>query len=348
MTVHKYVFEGRKGFMVTIYDIAKAAGVGKSTVSNVLSGKGSVSQETRQRILHYAEEMGYRPNLIARNLSQHKTFTIALILPSITNPFYPETMEAVETIVREHEYQTLFCNTHGDFALGRQQMERLVSRWVDGYIIMGSSMDIADVTYYFQQGQPIVLCDWQENESPHGIPQVTVDFFRAGQLAAQHLLDLGHRDLAIIVDEPQQTLRLEGFRSVLAAAGITLEPEKIETGDSSLESGYRAAQKLLALPVRPTVVFATTDWMALGAIEAILNEGLHIPQDISVVGLDDIMVSAHLRPPLTTIAVPKAELAKEACELLLGQIDGQKEGIISRQVEPYLVLRQSTAAPARK
>jgi len=332
--------------MVTIYDIAKAAGVGKSTVSNVLSGKGSASEETRQRILQYAREMGYRPNLIARNLSQHKTFTLALILPSITNPFYPETMEAVETIVREHEYQTLFCNTHGDFGLARQQMERLVSRWVDGYIIMGSSMDIADITRYFQQGLPIVLCDWQENESPLGIPQVTVDFHRAGQLAAQHLLDLGHRRVAIIVDEPQQTLRLEGFRSVLDAAGIALEQERIELGDSTLESGHAAAQKLLSLPERPTAIFATTDWMALGAIEAILNEGLHIPQDISVIGLDDIIVSAHLRPPLTTVAVPKAQLAREACDILLSQINGSKEEIASRQVEPYLVVRQSTAAPS--
>ncbi|HLG77922.1 MAG TPA: LacI family DNA-binding transcriptional regulator [Ktedonobacteraceae bacterium] len=334
--------------MVTIYDIAKAAGVGKSTVSNVLSGKGSVSEETRQRILQYAKEMGYRPNLIARNLSQHKTFTIALILPSITNPFYPETMEAVETIVREHEYQTLFCNTHGDFSLGRQQMERLVSRWVDGYIIMGSSMDIADITRYFQQGLPIVLCDWQENESPHGIPQVTVDFYRAGQLAAQHLLDLGHRRVAVIVDEPQQTLRLEGFQSVLDAAGITLDQERIELGDSTLESGYAAAQRLLALPVRPTAIFATTDWMALGAVEAVLNAGLRIPQDISIVGLDDITVSAHLRPPLTTVAVPKSRLAKEACEILLNQIDGKRESIVARQVEPYLVVRQSTAAPVEE
>jgi LacI family transcriptional regulator len=271
---------------------------------------------------------------------------IALILPTITNPFYPETMEAVETIVREHEYQTVFCITHGDFALGRQQMERLMSRWIDGYIIMGSSMDIADITRYFQQGLPIVLCDWQENESPLGIPQVTVDFYRAGQLAAEHLLDLGHRRVAIIVDEPQQTLRLEGFRSILSAAGITLDQEMIQQGASTLESGYVAAKRLLALPRRPDAIFATTDWMALGAIEATLQEGLRIPQDISIVGLDDIIVSAHLRPPLTTVAIPKSQLAKEACELLLSQINGDKESVVSRKIEPFLVLRQSTAIPA--
>lgn len=331
--------------MVTIYDIAKSAGVAKSTVANVLTGKGKVSEKTRQLVLHHAQEMGYRPNLLARNLSQHKTLTIALILPTIANPFYPELMEAIEKIVREHEYQTLFCNTHYDFALGRQQMERLMSRWVDGYIIMGSSMHIADITHYCQQDVPLVLCDWQENESPVGIPQVSVDFYRAGQLAAEHLLALGHRRIAVIFDEPQQTLRLEGFRSVLQAAGVPLPAAWIQRGDSTLESGYAAAKTLLAGAERPTAIFATTDWMALGAMEVILDQGLRVPQDISIIGLDDIVVSAHLRPPLTTIAVPKSQLAKEATELLLGQIDERKDMHISRVVEPYLVLRASTTFP---
>jgi DNA-binding LacI/PurR family transcriptional regulator len=331
--------------MVTIYDIAKEAGVAKSTVANALTGKGKVSEATRQRVLQCAREMGYRPNVLARNLSQHKTLTIALVLPTIANPFYPEIIEAVEKFVREHEYQTLFCNTHGDFALGRQQMERLMSRWVDGYIIMGSSMDIADITRYFQQRVPIVLCDWQENESPVGIPQVSVDFYRAGQLAAEHLLALGHRHIAVIVEEPQQTLRLAGFRSVLQTSGVPLPPELIQRGDSTLESGYAAAKNLLARSEHPTAIFATTDWMALGAMEVILDEGLRVPQDISIIGLDDIVVSAHLRPPLTTIAVPKSQLAKEATELLLGQIDGNKDMAVLRLVEPYLVLRQSTTFP---
>ncbi|HLW03290.1 MAG TPA: LacI family DNA-binding transcriptional regulator [Ktedonobacterales bacterium] len=331
--------------MVTIYDIAKAAGVSKSTVANVLTGKGSVGETTRQRVLTYVRELGYRPNELARSLYSHKTFTIALVLPTIVNPFYPEIVEAIEIMASEHQYQTLFCNTRGDFALGRLQMERMMSRWVDGYIIMGSSMDIADIRQYFERGLSIVLCDWQENESPVEMPMVSVDFYRAGQLAAQHLLDLGHRHMAVIVDEPQQTLRLEGFRAAVERAGSLVPQEMIQPGDSLLESGYAAAKTLLASPNRPTAIFATTDWMALGAIEAVLEEGLSVPQDISVIGLDDIQVSAHLRPPLTTIAVPKAQLAKESTELLLQQIDGEDYMPASRMVEPYLVLRQSTAPP---
>ncbi|HET8841704.1 MAG TPA: LacI family DNA-binding transcriptional regulator [Ktedonobacteraceae bacterium] len=333
--------------MVTIYDIAKAAGVAKSTVANALSGKGTVSEATRQRVLQYAQEMGYRPNVLARSLYNHKTFTIALVLPTIVNPFYPEIVEAMEHTAREHEYQTLFCNTHYNFEVGRQQMERMMSRWVDGYIIMGSSMDIADVKQYFEQDIPIVLCDWQENEVPQGIPQVTVDFYRAGQIAAQHLLDLGHRQLASIVDEPQQTLRLQGFLSVLQAAGISLPVGAIQPGESSLESGYTATKKLLAQPQRPTAIFAATDMMALGAIEAALDEGLRIPEDLSVIGLDDITISAHLHPPLTTVAVPKFQLAKEATGLLFRQIDGDKDLPASLVVDPHLVLRKSTTVPVR-
>jgi DNA-binding LacI/PurR family transcriptional regulator len=170
--------------MVTIYDIAKAAGTSKSSVAYALTGKGKVSKATRKRILLCAREMGYRPNVIVRYLCQHKTLTIALVLPSLANPFYPEIMEAVENIVREYEYQTLFCVTNGDFALGREQMERLMSRWVDGYIIMGSSLDMADITSYFRQGVPIVLCDWQENEPLLAYLRSVLTFIGKGNLQA--------------------------------------------------------------------------------------------------------------------------------------------------------------------
>jgi DNA-binding LacI/PurR family transcriptional regulator len=331
--------------MATLQDIAIAVGVTPTTVANALKGRGNVSEATRKRILACAEELKYRPNMLARSLAQGKTCTLGFLLPTIANPFYPEIAEAVERTANQHGYQMLLCNTLYDSALGQQHLDRLISRWVDGIIIMGSSMDISAVSAHFQRGLPTVLCDWQEDEAVKDIPQVSVDFRTAGRLAAQHLLDLGHRRLAIIVDEPQQTLRLEGFRSILQTAGILLEGEMIQQGHSTLESGYAAAQRLLALPARPTAIFATTDWMALGAIEAALDAGLRVPQDLSVIGLDDIVVSAHIRPPLTTVAVPKFQLAKEATELLFGLIDETPDLRLSRLIEPALVVRQSTTSP---
>jgi DNA-binding LacI/PurR family transcriptional regulator len=329
--------------MATLQDIAVAVGVTQTTVANALKGKGNVSEATRQHVLKCAEELGYRPNILARSLAQGKTDTLGFLLPTIANPFYPEIAEAIERTAGQRGYQMLLCNTYYDFQQGRQHLERLVSRWVDGIIVMGSSMDIADLVTHFRRGLPIVLCDWQENESPRGIPQVSVDFRRAGALAAEHLLSLGHRQIGIIVSEPQQTLRLEGFRAALQAAGLPLEDEMIQQGHSTLESGYAAARAFLAAPVRPTALFATTDWMALGAMEAILDAGLRVPQDISIVGLDDIVVSAHIRPPLTTVAVPKFQLAKEATELLLGLINEESPSQLARLIEPALIVRQSTA-----
>ncbi len=330
--------------MATIYDIAKAVGVTQTTVANALAGRGNVSEATRQRVIQCAQEMGYRPNALARGLAKGKTATLGFLLPTIANPFYPEIAEEIERIAHAHDYQLLLCNTHYDFALGRQHLERLVSRWVDGIIVMGSSMDIADLARQFQHGLPMVLCDWQENEASPGIPQVRVDFQQAGELAAQHLLTLGHRQMAIIVDEAQ-TLRLAGFRTTLQAAGIMLQQDMILPGQSTLESGYLAAKKLLASTPRPTAIFATTDWMAIGALEAAREAGLHVPQDLSIIGLDDIVVGAHINPPLTTIAIPKHQLAKEATELLLQQIDRQSDFQPSVLISPALLLRQSTAVP---
>jgi DNA-binding LacI/PurR family transcriptional regulator len=331
--------------MTTIYDIARVVGVTQTTVANALAGRGNVSEATRKRILQCAQDMGYRPNVLARGLAKGKTFTLGFLLPTIANPFYPEIAEEIERIAHAHDYQLLLCNTHQDYALGRQNLERLVSRWVDGIIVMGSSMDLADLARQFQQGLPTVLCNWQENEAADGIPQVRVDFFHAGELAAQHLLSLGHRQIAVIVDEPDQTARLEGCRVALQEAGIPLPGEMIQQGYSTLESGHVAAKKILASPSLPTAIFATNDLMAIGALEAVREAGLRVPEDISIIGLDDIMMSAHISPSLTTIAIPKHQLAKEATELLLRQIEKKSDQISSLLIPPSLLVRRSTDVP---
>jgi DNA-binding LacI/PurR family transcriptional regulator len=330
--------------MTTIYDIARAMGVSQTTVANALKGKGNVSEVTRRKIMQYAREVGYRPNIVASSLAQRKTFTLGFILPTIANPFYPEIAEEIERVARQHNYQVVLCNTHGDMSLGRQHLERLVSRWVDGVIAMGISMSIADLREQYHLDLPIVLCDWQENEAPEDIPQVSIDFRQAGVLAGKHLLSLGHKHMAIIVDEPLQTLRREGFSSVLRQAGLTMAPEMIQQGDSTLLSGYTAAMRLLSLPLPPTAIFATNDWMAIGAIKAAHDMGVLVPHELSIVGLDDIVVSAHIYPPLTTIAIPKQELARTATDLLLQQIAGHTDVAPLVLVPPSLLIRESTAA----
>jgi DNA-binding LacI/PurR family transcriptional regulator len=329
--------------MATITDVAHHAGVTTATVSYVLTGKGSVSQATRERVLASVKTLSYKPNSLARSLKQRKSFTIALILPTIANPYYPEMAEEIERIARQNAYQLVLCNTHYDATIGQQYMENLVRRWVDGVLVMNSSMDSPTIVAQTAEKLPIVLCDWSmDDELVKAIHHVNVDFAQGGVLAAQHLLDYGHRHVAIIVEEPGQTVRLNGFRQTLATAGITLPPEYIQQGHSTLESGYQATQVLLALPTPPTAIFATTDWMALGAIEAVTDAGLRMPEEVSVIGLDNILLSKHMRPPLTTVAIPRYEFAQTATQLLLQLIEGANDLPLLSLVSPSIIIRGST------
>lgn len=332
--------------MTTLDDVARHVGVTSATVSNVITGKGSVGENTRARVFAAIEELGYQPNLVARSLARKKTFTLALVLLTIANPFYAEIAEEIERVARQHGYQLLLCNTHKDTTIGREHLKALSSRWVDGLLVMGGSLSVPDMLAAArrgQRGQPLVLSVPSEHEQNVALPVVDIDFHHAGELVARHLLELGHHRTAVIVEAPSHVLRLEGFRTALATSGVALPTEYVQYGDSTMQSGYQGAEALLALPIRPTAIFATNDLMALGAVEAALDQGLRVPGDLSVAGLDDIMLGAHVRPPLTTVAIPKQELAKQAIELLLRYIDGAESEPVALTVRPHLVVRHSTA-----
>jgi DNA-binding LacI/PurR family transcriptional regulator len=336
--------------MTTLDDVARHVGVTSATVSNVITGKGSVSENTRKRVFSAIEELGYQPNLVARSLAQKKTQTLALVVPTIANPFYAEIAEEIERTAWQHGYQLILCNTFRDPSLAQEQLKALSRRWVDGLIMMGGSLPLADLLAgpgFGQRRLPMVLCFPCGEERSSGLLMVDLDYWYAGELAAQHLIALGHRRLAIISEQPGHAPRLSGFRAALASSGIDLPATCIQYGDSTMQSGYQATQALLSLPTPPTALFATNDLMALGAMEAALDEGLTLPGDLSVIGLDDIMIGAHMHPPLTTIATPKHELAKQAVELLLRPTDGADGPSVGLTVRPNLIVRQTTA-PQRK
>ncbi len=334
--------------MATISDVARRAGVTSATVSNVITGRVVVSEKTRTRVLKAIEDLGYRPNLVARGLAQGKTFTIALVVPTISNPFFSEVVEEVEQIADRHNFQLLLSTTYNSMEQGRRHLERMSSRWVDGFIIMGMSADIADVLAVAQRSKPVVLSVWNQDPRAQTLPIVDIDFRYAGELATQHLLQLGHRRIATILEEPVQHSRFEGYKLSLAAHDIPFVPDYVVRGDSSFESGFRAVHTLFSLPEPPTAVFAGNDMMSLGAIEALTGMGYDVPNDVSVVGVDDITLARHAHPPLTTIGIPKREMARAATELLLRLIDGhgKHDGALTTLVRPQLVVRQSTARPA--
>lgn len=329
--------------MATLADVARRAQVTTATVSNVLTQRVPVSEKTRIRVIQAIEELRYQPNLIARGLAQGKTQTLALVVPTISNPFFAEVVEEIERVADQHNYQLLLSMTHHSLEEGKRHLERMASRWVDGFIVMGMAADLTDVLALKQQGKAVVLSVWNQDPRALVLPGVDIDFRLAGELGTQHLLEYGHRRIALIVEEPVQWTRRKGYQTALLEAGLPLVPEYIQAGDSSFESGHQATLRLLALPIRPTAILAGNDWMALGAIEAITNQGLSVPEDLSVVGIDDIVPAAHAHPPLTTISIPKQETARAATELLIRSINETKslEAPLQMLVRPHLIVRRS-------
>ncbi len=331
--------------MTTLSDVARRAKVTTATVSNVITQRVPVSEKTRVRVLEAIEELGYRPNLVARGLAQGKTLTLALVVPTISNPFFAEVVEEVARIADQHDYELLLSMTHNSPEEGKRHLDRMASRWVDGFIVMGMAGDITDILSLKESGKKVVLSVWNQDPRTEYLPIVDIDFRVAGELATRHLLEYGHRRIAAILEEPVQYTRRQGFQAALAEAGLAIPEAYIRQGDSSFESGYQSTLALLDLAEPPTAIFAGNDWMALGAIEAITSRGLTVPADLSVVGVDDISLAAHSKPRLTTIRTPKREVARAATELLLRYIQhtDSLEHALKILVSPNLVVRESTA-----
>ncbi len=332
--------------MATIYDVARAAGVTAATVSVALSGRGVVNRTTRERIFRCAQELGYRPNLVARSLSMRRTHTIGLVVYDITNPFYAEVAHAVEQTAQRAGYRVIFANTTGDVALGAQLLEDLAARQVDGIIAMPGGLSANAVQALAATGMPIVPCLWDEEMNVDLTPTVGVDFAAGGRLVADHLLDLGHGRIATVVigapDEPRVRARAATFRDRLAARDCPIDMALWRWAHGTLDDGYAAAHDLLALPQPPTAIYATNDLMALGVLAAARERGVRVPHNLSVVGFDDIQLARYVTPPLTTVRVEKSTLMATATDVLLRIIGGEEMTSMPPFV-PSLVIRESTA-----
>ncbi|GAC1356411.1 MAG: substrate-binding domain-containing protein [Ktedonobacteraceae bacterium] len=332
--------------MATIYDVAKAAKVTAATVSYVLTGKGSVSEETRLRVLKCAQELGYRPNLVARSLTTRQTFSIGLVVPRISNPFYAEIAETTERIMYQHGFRVLFVNTAGDEKLGQELLNDLIARRVDGLIIMPDGFSSRSLNPALESGMPVVCCMWEEDGIIAPVA-VGIDFEAGGRLAGQHLLELGHQHIAIISEGEKHRgklghhLRVQGFRDVFTQAGKELDLSLLTIGDSSIEGGIRATEQLLRQTRPPTAIFATNDLMAIGAISAIYKHGLQVPTHVSVVGFDDIQLARYIVPPLTTIKVDKEILMQKVTTTLFKLINGEQLSA-HLLITPTLMVRNST------
>ncbi|CAB3763618.1 LacI family DNA-binding transcriptional regulator [Paraburkholderia solisilvae] len=351
--------------MSTLSEVAARAGVTSATVSNVLRNRGRVGDETRQRVLDAVAALGYRPHLAARALAEGRAPTIALMVSSIANPFYPEFALAVERAARISGRFVIICNTNQDPLAGRAYLEQIAGTLSEGVLVMNANLDFDDLHQTEARGTPVVLCMWERPLDPPGLPCVAVDFRRAGELAARHLLELGHRQIVAIVGSKRAGIhaaRYEGFVDALRAAGVKLPRTCVRHAPDTIEGGYAAARELLELHPATTAIFASNDLPALGSIHAAFDLRRDVPADLSVIGITDIQLARQSRPPLTTVQVPTVEAAEMAVSLLRELIErpphthqaARRGGRAAHEPprvrvasEPTLIVRGSTSAPRR-
>jgi DNA-binding LacI/PurR family transcriptional regulator len=339
----------RVGAPITIVEVARSAGVTAATVSNVLRSRGKVADATRRRVLAAADTLGYRPNLTARALVEGRPPTIAMIVSSIANPFYPEFALAVEQAVRRQGYFLLVCNTNDDPAQERAYVDAVAGSLAHGILVMNADFVQVDaLVALHNKGVPIVLCMWERPEEPPALPSVAIDFYHAGVTAAEHLLKLGHRRIGAIVGSEQtgnHIWRYRGFRDTLRRARVAHPESETRFGHDTIDDGRNAAHALLASAPDLTALFASNDLPAIGALQAAADLGLAVPAQLSVVGITDIQLAHQVRPSLTTVAIPTTEAAELAVTMLLSQMHdpaGRALAPMSRASLPRLVARAST------
>lgn len=321
--------------MATMKDVARVAGVSLGSVSHYLSGRVPVSAAKAERIQRAVDELGYRVDQGARSLRRRRTQSVGFIVPDITNPFYAELARVIEHRLWDAGFQTFLCDSAHDAARERAHFMNLLDRRADGLLVIytGETSALPKLS----EGTPIVFLD----RPVRGQLSVATDNYLGGTLAARHLLGLGHRRVGALVggaDIANIRSRMEGLTAALEAGGAALDARYIRYGGQDLTLGQLAAD-LMRLEGPPTAIFATNDIVAVGAWRALLEAGYRIPQDVSLMGFDNIEMGRLLIPPLTTVAQDISALGFHATELLLGKSTAKRA-----VVAPHLIARGSTAA----
>jgi LacI family transcriptional regulator len=335
---------------LTIKDVAKRAGVAQSTVSLVINEKRHVSPATREKVLKAIRELGYHPRRVARVLASRRTGNIGFILSDRyfyqAEPFYTRIFLGTEFEARKYSYYVLLTTVGEGFSPRKSIPRFLVETNVDGVILTGKISD--SLIYYIGDlGLPMVLVDYFPKDSK--FPAVLIDNLHGAYEAVGHLIRLGHRRIGFIgapIDHPSISDRLKGYEQALDESGLPRTDQLVakDQSDSSVAGGYAAAKRLLRSSSPPTAVFATNDSMAMGAIKAAREIGLGVPDDLAIVGFDDIEVASHTHPPLTTMRVPKEEMGALAVRKIVERIETGGRPSEKTLIAVELVIRGSCGA----
>lgn len=331
---------------VTIYEVAKRCGVAPSTVSNAFRGQRYVQPETRERILQVAAELGYRPSAIASSLRLGRTGTIALIGADLTDPYSSQILLGVTDGALDKEYHVVVCATGFDHARETRHVGMLLTKRIDGVVIMSSSLHDQNIQWLQREGVPLVLL----SRRPNGVEAdfVGLDNPAGIRAAVQHLVDLGHRRISFVGGSPLESSvtreKIDAFKTSLTGHGLS--PISIVPTDFTYDDGYRATSHLLRTtdPI-PTAVMAVNDVTALGAIDAALDFGIRVPRDLSIVGWDDAFPASLRTIQLTTVHQPGQDMGREAVKLLLREPSVEFPGPQTVIFRPRLIVRRTTDRP---
>lgn len=332
---------------MSIREVAKKAGVSTATVSRVVNGTVPVNVHTERRVRNAIKALGYYPDSHARTLGSGKSHMYGLIISDITNPFFPDIAKGFEQIAVEHGQELLIANT--DYQPRRMQMcvRRMLERKVDGVAIMTSEMDPKLIELLSKRGIPIVFLD--TGEVGRKTSNIFIDYDSGIEDAITYLVSLGHERIAFVSGPPtlaSAKTRRDAFLRAVKRQGIKSRTSYMRTGDHHITGGQLAMEQLLKLDAPPTAVVASNDLTAIGVIGAIHAAGLSVPGDVSVIGFDDIELSSFLFPPLSTVRVPRAEIAQRAFAALYSSSHKQAEHGVEYRIATELIIRQSTG-PAK-
>jgi LacI family transcriptional regulator len=320
----------------TIIDVAQAVGVSPATVSRVVNRSKPVSPEIADKVLQAVEDLGYRPNPAAQGLLRGASHTIAVVVPDLSNPYFAEILKGVTAAASERQYRTLVADSNEDVDQELDAAHELL-RWVDGVVLCSPRMPAAQLRRLADEAPRIVLVN---RVMPRGLaPAVTVDFASGMRAICRHLIDLGHREVAYLSGPPAAWSEAQRHRELRKAAANGLTVHEIPCGSSS-DAGHAAVDAALA--VRPSALIAFSDYVALGALARLDELGVAVPDDVSLIGFDDLPFGELVRPRLTTVSVEEAQLGRLSLERLL---DAEPSHTLTT-VPATLMVRDSTAAPS--
>ena len=332
---------------VSIKDIAREAGVSHSTVSRALAGSSLVRPTTKERICRLAEAMGYSRNTVARSLVRQRTETLGLVVSTVADPYVAEVVRGIEEAAFDHGFGVLLCESGNNREREIAAVKMLREKRVDGIVVSASTVGDFYMPLLDELHIPIVLVN-REQGTEYAY-SIATDDLDGGRLAVEHILSFGHRRVGIITgpEHSQSSAnRLQASRQTIEACDIPFDPRLIVQGDGRIEGGYAGAEVLMSLDPAPTAVFCYNDLTAIGAIRAIKKRGLGVPQDVSVVGFDDIPFAEFIDPPLTTVRQHRYTMGRLATEMILQLLSGHSPEA-NIYLKGALVVRESCGAPRR-